>query len=73
VRVLMGKVFPYDSGYMQTVTGRRKRLRAVLEPLLAESGWREIRRDVYSKASSSETHGQARAQTAMIIGQIVDV
>jgi hypothetical protein len=42
VRVLMAKVFPYDSGYMQTVTGRRKRLRAVLEPLLAESGWREI-------------------------------
>ncbi len=55
VRVLMAKVFPYDSGYMQTVTGRRKRLRAALEPLLAGSGWWEIRRDVYSRASSDET------------------
>jgi hypothetical protein len=55
VRVLMAQVFPYDSGYMQTVTGRRKRLRAALEPLLAGNGWREIRRDVYSKASSGET------------------
>jgi hypothetical protein len=57
VRVLMAKVFPYDSGYMQTITGRRKRLRAALEPLLAGNGWREIRRAVYSKASSGETHG----------------
>ena len=55
VRVLIGKVFPHDSGYMQTVTGRRKRLRADLEPLLAESGWRDIRRDFDSKASSAET------------------
>lgn len=50
VRVLMAKVFPYDSGYMQTVTSRRKRLRAALEMLLAAAGWRETRRDVYSKA-----------------------
>ena len=47
VRVLMAKVFPYDSGYMQTVTGRRKRLRVALGELLAEEGWREVRRDVY--------------------------
>ena len=51
----MAKIFPYDSGYMQTVTGRRQRLRAALEPLLAGSGWWEIRRDVYSRASSDET------------------
>jgi hypothetical protein len=57
VRVLMAKVFPYNSGYIQTVTGRRKRLRAALEPMLAGSGWRGIRGDVYSKASSGETHG----------------
>ncbi len=50
VRVLMAKIFPYDSGYRQTVTGRRKRLRAALEAILGEKGWREIRRDVYSKA-----------------------
>lgn len=51
VQVLMAKICPYDLGYMQTVTGRRKRLRAALETLLGENGWREIRRDVYSKAA----------------------
>jgi hypothetical protein len=47
--VLMAKMFPYDSGYMQTVTGRRKRLRVALGESLAVEGWREARRDVYSK------------------------
>jgi hypothetical protein len=50
VRVLMTKIFPRDSGYMQTITGRRQRLRTALQTLLADAGWREIRRDVYSKA-----------------------
>lgn len=50
VRVLMTKIFPHDSGYMQTVTERRKRLRAALQTLLADGGWRETRQDVYSKA-----------------------
>lgn len=50
VRVLMTKIFPHGSGYMQTVTGRRKRLRAALQTLLADAGWRETRQDVYSKA-----------------------
>jgi hypothetical protein len=54
VRILMAKVFPYDSGYMQTVNGRRQRLRAALETLVAENGWREVRRDVYSKAVPGE-------------------
>ncbi len=36
----MAKVFPHDSGYMQTVNGRRERLRAALETLVAENGWR---------------------------------
>jgi hypothetical protein len=50
VRVLMmTKILPRDSGYMQTITGRRRRLRTALQTLLAEAGWREIRRDVYSK------------------------
>lgn len=31
VRILMARIFPYDSGYMRTVSGRRKRLRAALE------------------------------------------
>jgi hypothetical protein len=48
-RVLMAKIFPYDSGYMQTVTGRRKRLRVALAELLAGEGWHEVRRGVYSK------------------------
>jgi len=42
---------------MQTVTGRRKRLRAALETLLTENGWREIRQNVYSKARSGEAQG----------------
>lgn len=49
VCILMAKIFPYGSGYMQTVTGRRKRLRAVLGTLLVEHGWRELQRDVYAK------------------------
>ncbi len=50
VRVLMTKIFPRDSGYTQTITGRRQRLRTALQTLLADADWREIRRDVYSKA-----------------------
>jgi hypothetical protein len=46
----MAKIFSYYSGFMQTITGRRQPLRAALETLVAENGWREIRRDVYSKA-----------------------
>jgi hypothetical protein len=34
---------------MQTVTGRRKRLRVALGELLAVEGWREVKRDVYSE------------------------
>jgi len=49
VRVVLTKVFPYDSGYMQTIAGRRKRFRAALTELLAARGWREVRRDVYSR------------------------
>jgi hypothetical protein len=48
VRILMAKVFPYESGSMQTVAGRRKRLREELTTLLADRGWRELRRDVYA-------------------------
>jgi hypothetical protein len=33
VRILIAKIFPYDSGYMQTVTGRRKRLRGCASTL----------------------------------------
>jgi hypothetical protein len=54
VRVLMTRIFPYGSGYMQMVTGRRKRLREALEPLLTGNRWLEIRRDVYCKADTSE-------------------
>jgi len=62
VRILMAKIFPYDSGYMQTITGRRKRLRAALEALVAENGWHEIRRDVYSKAGG----GRARKDSGRL-------
>jgi len=49
VRVVLTKVFPYGSGYMQTIAGRRKRFRAALTELLAARRWREVRRDVYSR------------------------
>jgi hypothetical protein len=38
VKVLIGTIIPPD-GYQQTVAGRRKRFRALLEKLLAERGW----------------------------------
>jgi hypothetical protein len=46
---VLTKVFPYGAGYMRTIAGRRRRFRAALTELLAERGWREIRRDVYSR------------------------
>ncbi|MGD0075810.1 MAG: hypothetical protein ABSD31_15930 [Candidatus Binataceae bacterium] len=49
VRVVLTKVFPYNSGYMQTIAGRLKRLRETLTRLLAERGWRKIRPDVYAR------------------------
>ena len=49
VRVVLTKVFPYSSGYMQTIAGRRKRFRAALTEFLAARGRREVRRDVYSR------------------------
>ncbi len=48
VRVLMAKVFSYGSGSMQSVAGRRKRLREELTRLLTDRGWHELRRDVYA-------------------------
>jgi hypothetical protein len=38
----MAKILPYDSGYMQTVVGRRKRLREASGTLPAGNGWQEI-------------------------------
>jgi len=54
VRIVMAKIFPSDSGYKRTVTGRRKRLRMLIEPLLREKGWCPIKRDVYSKSDSEQ-------------------
>lgn len=54
VRVVMRAIFPSDQGFRQTVTGRRKRLHAALEPLLAGLGWRELRRDLYIRDVEAE-------------------
>jgi hypothetical protein len=54
VRVLIAEIFPSDSGYKQTVTGRRKRLRTLLEPLLREKGWHQVKRDIYTKSDSEQ-------------------
>lgn len=50
VRLLMAKIFPYGSGFKQTVLERRKRLRTAIGRLLSEKGWHENRRGVYCKA-----------------------
>jgi hypothetical protein len=60
VRVVLTKVFPYGSGYLQTIAGRRKRFRAALTELLAARGWREVRRDVYSRETSSRVVRRSR-------------
>jgi hypothetical protein len=49
VRAVLTKVFPYGSGYIQTIAGRRKRFRAALTAFLAARGRREVRPDVYSR------------------------
>ena len=53
VRVVLAKVFPHGSGYMQAIAGRPMRFRAALTELLAARGWREVRRDVYSRETTA--------------------
>jgi len=48
VRILIGKVLPADSAVKQTLEGRRRRFRQVVEEYLTDSGWPKVRVDVYS-------------------------
>jgi hypothetical protein len=48
VRVQIGSVVP-DEGVQQTTTGRRKRFRNALEPLLAEAGWVPVGVNTYQR------------------------
>jgi hypothetical protein len=47
VRVEVGKIFPAQSGYKQTVQGRRQRLREALIERLATKGWAHLGRNTF--------------------------
>ena len=47
VQVVFTKIFGSDSGYEQTVIGRRKRCRTELEKQLQDYGWKHTRTNVF--------------------------
>lgn len=49
VRVAISSIFPSDSGYKQTVEGRRSRFMQALVPLLEGSGWQHVGRCLFIK------------------------
>jgi len=49
VLVLMGMVLPNQSAVKQTLTGRRKRLRAALKEHLAGKGWAEVKPNLWKR------------------------
>jgi hypothetical protein len=49
VTVLIGKIILADSAPSQTVAGRRKRYRKVVDELLTTSGWKIVRANVYTR------------------------
>lgn len=56
VQLRMSVVVPWDSGFKQTVTNRRKRLREALEPLLEETGWKTVRANVFEPSDWHNRH-----------------
>ena len=54
VTVLIGKIIPADSAPSQTVSGRRKRFRKVVDELLTTSGWKIVRANVYTRIDQPE-------------------
>lgn len=48
VRVFVGKILPEGSAVKETLRGRRKRFRKVLDELLSDSGWQKVRTYVYA-------------------------
>jgi hypothetical protein len=53
VRIRMGKIIPMTKA--QTTTGRRKRFRKALTESLANTGWQEIRTNVYLKKGGEDS------------------
>lgn len=47
VHVVVEQIIPTQSGFARTVQGRRKRLRQVLEEVLAKDGWKHAGRNVF--------------------------
>ena len=48
VRVIIGEILPDENGPKQTLAGRRKRFRTLLDQKLGEQGWRKVRQSVYA-------------------------
>lgn len=53
VKVLISALFPQGDDFKQTVSGRRKRFRAALEPLIKEQGWAEVGTNTYQRLPAS--------------------
>jgi len=51
VKVLISSLFPQGLDFKQTVSGRRKRFRAALAPLIKELGWAEVGINTYQRRS----------------------
>jgi hypothetical protein len=49
VQVVIGEVLPEESAVKQTLAGRRKRFRQAITARLAQSGWEEVRANVYRR------------------------
>jgi hypothetical protein len=50
VQVRVGQILPKGSAVKQTLEGRRKRLRQAIRKRLADSGWQELKANVYQRS-----------------------
>jgi len=48
VRVQIGKILSEGSAVKQTLAGRRRRLRDIVDEMLSKAGWQKVRPNVYS-------------------------
>lgn len=47
VRILIGNIIPSDGIAKQTLQGRRKRFRQIVESMMTAEGWQQVRTNVY--------------------------
>lgn len=55
VNVVIEQIIPTNSGFKQTVQGRRKRFRQALEKVLAKSGWEHIGINAFRRSEVKST------------------